>query len=415
MKLDTITKIERFMTDALLSSPQIPLGVNVVRLAATTDEEGLTQLARSIAVRYVGSDVRVTQNTPMILERQLSFEITLASQSYLTQSGHDYVIQMCAGSYNTLINQVPTGTDSQIIEPLHLTSERFNGLTDSTHYVYVQTWQLLIRETKPLIALDPCVQWGNCSYLFPANTVSTVRPGDVISANSLYSPVLPPPAVGEDYEPDLCGVEVNGDDLVYTADPDLVFLENWTEYELVPTDRFDESGEMLIVNIYDKDGNFVRWYFASNCDDRKVIQIAGQQPASSNRIGGLWRSPADNAGNPSESGFEHLRAVHAMKNGFGFVNVIRATIFTDPTDPSAPTAIVKYGSLFNTQEGVELTHDNESYYFIGGTPLGKAWVKQKDLKLLQEEDYQPRLNCVTEEIEPGSSEGSGENTGGLPQ
>ena len=41
MRLDTISRIEQFMTDALLSSPLIPLGVNVIRLAATEDEEGI--------------------------------------------------------------------------------------------------------------------------------------------------------------------------------------------------------------------------------------------------------------------------------------------------------------------------------------------------------------------------------------
>ena len=60
MRLDTISRIEQFMTDALLSSPLIPLGVNVIRLAATEDEEGIAVMARTIVVRYTGSTVNVT-------------------------------------------------------------------------------------------------------------------------------------------------------------------------------------------------------------------------------------------------------------------------------------------------------------------------------------------------------------------
>ena len=53
------------MSDALLSSPQIPLGVNIVRLAGTSDEEGITALARSITVRYIGSTLSLQQTQPM--------------------------------------------------------------------------------------------------------------------------------------------------------------------------------------------------------------------------------------------------------------------------------------------------------------------------------------------------------------
>tara|TARA_R110002012_G_scaffold278548_1_gene466223 strand:+ start:1002 stop:1223 length:222 start_codon:yes stop_codon:yes gene_type:complete len=73
MRLDTITKIETFMTDALLSSPQIPLGVNIVRVAATEDEEGITALARSIMVRYTGSNLAMQQTQPMSIYRRMQF------------------------------------------------------------------------------------------------------------------------------------------------------------------------------------------------------------------------------------------------------------------------------------------------------------------------------------------------------
>jgi len=404
MRLDTITKIETFMTDALLSSAQIPIGVNVVRLAAAADEEGLTHLARSISVRYTGSSLNMEQTQPMSIYRRMSFEITLAAQSYLTQTGHDYAVQMCAGSYNTLTNQVPTGTGSQIVEAFHMTSEQFQGISDSTHYIYTQTWELTIQEINPVIALDPCVARGNCSYLFPSDTINRILPGDVLYRNQLFAPVLPPASEGEDYEPQLCGVIVEGNNLVYKDSPTEIFLENWTHYNLVSTDQFDETGKMLRVNIYDRAGDLFMSTFFSNCEGRRVIQIAGTTPGSLNQLGGQWRSPIDNAGNPSESGVEALPPVFAAENGFGYVNVIRATLFADPTDPNGAKAVARYGALYATQAGVELVHAGTTYLYIGGTPLGKAWIRERDLTLLNKSQYEPAIECDDEPIITGTTE-----------
>ena len=102
MRLDTIPKIEQFIVDALLSSEQIPLGVNVMRLAAMEDDEGIARMARSIVIRYTGSNVNVENNVPVVLTRAMEFEIIHSAQSYLTESGHDYALKMCAGAYITL-------------------------------------------------------------------------------------------------------------------------------------------------------------------------------------------------------------------------------------------------------------------------------------------------------------------------
>lgn len=403
------------MADALLSSPQIPLGVNIVRVAATEDEEGFTHLARSIMVRYTGSSLSLEQTQPMSIYRRMAFEVTLAAQSYLTNTGHDYVIQMCAGSYNTLVNQVPANTGSQIIEPFHMTSESFEGISNSTHYIYVQTWELTIQEIQPLIALDPCVAKGNCSYLFPQDTISTIMPGDVVYKNFLFSPILPP-APDEDFDPDFCGVVEEGDNLVYKYNTDEVFLTDWTTYRFVSTDTFDESGEMLLVRIYDSNGDLYDTTYFSNCDNRKVVQIAGTSPyLSPNQLGGLGRSGIDNAGNPLDSNLEALPPVLAPKNGMGYVNVIRGTLFSDPTDPNAATVTVRYGALFNTQEGVTLTHDSIIYQYIGGTPLGKAWVRQDDFTILKAAYVEPALDCDDPTIEEGDAQGSdGGGSGPLP-
>ena len=409
MRLDTITKIETFMKDALLSSPQIPLGVNILRVAATEDAEGVTALARSIMIRYTGSSVDVVQTHPMALDRRMRFEVTLAAQSYLNNTGHDYVVQMCAGCYNTLTNQVVPNTGSAVSEPFHMISEEFQGITDSTHYVYVQTWEMMTQEILALIALDPCVAEGNCSYLFPENTVQEILPGDLVYKNFLFSPILPP-APGEDFDPDFCGVILdpeNSANLVYKFDPERTFLENWETYKFVSTDTFDESGEMLLVRIYDSNGDLYDTTYFSNCDNRRLVQIAGANPyTSANQLGGSGRSAIGNIGNPQESNTEMLPPTMAVKNGFGYVNVLRATIYVDPTDSAAQTAVAKYGALYATQSGVTLTHDGTVYQYIGGTSLGKAWIRADDITILKDPYVEPGLDCDDPTIENGDTQGN---------
>jgi hypothetical protein len=405
MRLDTISRIEQFMTDSLLSSPLIPLGVNVIRLAATEDEEGIAVMARTIVVRYTGSSINVTNIAPLATERNMSFEVTLAAQSYLSQTGHDYVTQMCAGSYNTLNNQVPMNCGVEVMEPLHLASEQFQGLTDNSQYVYTQTWQLTVQEINSVQAIDPCVARGNCSYLFPSEVISTILPGDVMDGPKLYAPVLPPPD-GMPYDPSACGVQTEGPNLVYKSDTNVTFLQEWEKYDLVSTGTFDTLGNLLKVNIYERaTGNLFGYYFASNCDNRALIQIGGNQPGEANTLGGLYRSPVGNAGNPSEAaGPEILRPTFAAKNGYGFVKFTRATIYVDPANPSAATAIVKFGQLYTTMAGTELVVDGTKYLYIGGTSLGKAWIKDIDFREITA--YDPSKNCEEPHIEEGVPENS---------
>lgn len=431
MRLDTITKIEKFMTDALLSSPQIPLGVNVVSLAATTDEEGIASLARSVTVRYTGSSSNLLQTVPMTIERTLSFDITLAAQSYLTESGHDYAIQMCAGSYNTLNNQVPVNTGSDIHVPLHCTRETFEGLSNSSHYIYIQTWETVIHEVNPVISLDPCVAQGNCNAKFSDNVVSNLLPGDTLDGNLIYVPVLPMPSPGwedsvEDgagpgiypevpttgdvtYDPDYCGVLVEGPNLIYKWSQEEVFLENWEDYIFVSTGTFDTSGTYLIVNIYDKQGNFIRDFFAYNCGDKKVIQIGGNMPGQNPWLGGLYLSPIGEVGNPiSSGGPEVLKPTLAFKNNRGYVNVLRTFVYADPTSPTSAKTQVEFGKLLYSQDGVELTYEDTLYKYVGGTAIGKGWIRAIDFQMFE---YAETLICEEPEIDDDIPEGGGDGFG----
>jgi hypothetical protein len=193
MNLDSITKIERYLSDALLASPLVPLGVNVVRLADVTDEEGILQMVNSMVVRYTGSSASVVQRAPLTLEYTMTFEVNVASQSYLSQSGHDFAVQLCTAARLTLLNTVPPNSGVEVVQPFVLTNEQFSGLTDSSHYTYTQQWQIVVQDLHRAIALDPCVQRGDCSRLFTRNVKTTVKPGQTVCGNAIYDPILPPP------------------------------------------------------------------------------------------------------------------------------------------------------------------------------------------------------------------------------
>jgi hypothetical protein len=429
MRTDTIPKIENFITDVLLSSKYIPLGVNVMRLAAVQDEEGMTAMARSIAIRYVNSTISVEQKTPIVITRTMTFEVIISAQSYLTESGHDYALQMCSGAYLSLNNQVPINAGVQILMPMCMKSESFDGLTDSSHYVYTQTWEIEVQEINSLVSLDPCVMRGNCSYLFPETSTMPIKPGDIIEGNDIYVPIRPPviggPGTpeggagggnngGEEpppWNPEECGVIERDGDLYFEHDPDRVFLENWEGYVLTSSGQFDTTGTLLICNIHKlEDGSYVGWFFAANCDGRKVIQIGGFQPGSRRQLGGLIRSEIGYVSNLDHSGPpEPFNAQIALRNGFGFVVSGRARIFTDPTNTDAPTSQVKYGMVFTTQVGTKLTvpagtgvnqtEEDMTYSYIGGTRLGKAWINDLDFKNLDPETYLPEVICEDVSIE----------------
>jgi hypothetical protein len=373
MQLDTISNIEQFVVDALLSSPHIPLGVNVIRLAATTDEEGITAMGKSIVVRYVNSKVDVTKRVPMTVERTMTFQLIHSAQSYLAESGHDAALQMCTGAYMSLSGGVPLRTGLSVLEPFSMSNETFDGLTDSSHYVYMQNWEITFTEINPDFNPDPCVYSGNCKELWPDEVTGTILPGDVIYAAALWSPVLPPPP-GEDYEEELCGVEVRGTSLVYTNDPDQVFLQDWQRYELVSTNTTTADGKLLICNIHE-DGEFIETYFAANCDERSLLGI----------------STGINNGNGND-------IVVKYDSALAWANVWpKTTIYHDPTQEDGPKTPIKYGWVVKVEVGTTLTVDGEEFYKTSEWSFGSGWVRTSDVTLYDrrapEMSYCPDLSA----------------------
>lgn len=381
MQLNTINVIEQHITDVLLSSPQIPLGVNVVRLAATIDEEGITSLVRSIVVRYTGSSNNLKQVIPQHIERTLNFEIIVSSQSYLTESGHDGALQMCSAIYLALNNTVPVRTGSEILVPFNMTSESFQGLTDSSHYVYTQNWEVTIHEISTQLSLDPCVLAGNCSKLFPTDTGGDMLPGDVLYDNKLYAPVLPPPG-DEDYAEDETGVYVVGDDLAYTHMVGQIFLHDWKKFVLTSTNTFDESGKFLICHAYEAETGFLLFqYFASNFDGRQLLGIV---PSAY-----LGKDPSIKQ-----------KSVLKGANSLAYANVWPKTdIYHDPTSADGPRSTVRFGWVMRVETGVTMLIDEEEFIKVNAAPFTVGWVKKPEVTLYNPERYQELSGCLDLEAE----------------
>jgi hypothetical protein len=394
MNLDSITKIERYMSDALLASPLVPLGVNVVRLADVTDEEGILQMVNSMVVRYTGSSAQVVQRSPLTLEYTMTFEVNIASQSYLSQSGHDFAVQLCTAARLTLLNTVPPNSGIEVVQPFVLTSEQFAGLTDSSHYTYTQQWQIIAQDIHRAIALDPCVQRGDCSRLFPRNVKITVKPGQTVCGNAIYDPILPPPTSSIAYQAEYAGVELDADgNLVYKWDTSQIFMtaaELAAGYTRVCTGTQDESGQFEIINIHKPDGSFDRTFLAIDTGDRLLALTEGLI-----RIAGETYTPED------DGNTENFIASDLPVTGYGQVIVQQALIYSDPTNPDATAVKVLFGAVFPTADGTTLTHDGVTYIRVGSTPLGRGWIRQEEFRLFSPDEYLPRLDCDTNELEEG--------------
>ena len=363
------------MTDALLSSPQIPLGVNVIRLAATTDEEGIASLARSIVVRYTGSSMSITQRQPLAIERTLRFELIHSSQSYLTESGHDAALQMCAGAYLTLNDQRAMDAGVKVVVPFTMSSESFDGLTDSSHYVYVQQWETTVLEINPTFSLNPCVLYGNCQELFPYDYMGSVQPGDVVYGNKLYSPLIPPPQ-GVDYSEEYCGVVEKEGDLYFKYNTNIPFLLAWEQYDLVSTDVFVKGTNILVCSIRDKQGNHIDTYFASNCDNRGLMNLSVM------------------------TGEDKLEKVLAGYNGMVWMGVWpKGPVYQDPTDPDGQVTTVKYGWVMRANLDSHLLVEGTKYFKVSAPIFGVGWIKEDDMVAVVPNRFEPLEICEDEEAQ----------------
>jgi hypothetical protein len=381
------------MCDALIASPLIPIGVNVLRLADVIDKEGVVSQTNNIVVRYTGASNSVKNRIPMIFERSMRFELNFSCQNYLTSSGHDFATQLLTGAFITLNGGVPGGAYVQVIEPFVCVSEDFTGLTDQSQYTYTQVYQLIIEEALPYIALDPCVQRGDCRQIFPALGVDTKLPlGGILeeSTGDIYVPAYDcdgePP---EDY--DACyGIRWSNEltqsgNWVFVCDPDCVFLEDplGQPIYLLSTNTYTADGR-LVVAIFDANTNeVIKEVFYCNTG-RKLARYAVE----------LWNDTVAKVGPISSKAVLDATWYQSMNYGeFAVVTGGYQFLYVDPLVPEAPQLYLDGGVLIGVQMQTFIQTPKGRFYYIGQSPQGKGWMLEGTFELASVNSLW-RLGCL---------------------
>jgi hypothetical protein len=381
LELSTIQRIEQFMCDALVASPLIPLGVNVLRLADVIENEGVIQQTNNIVVRYTGSTNNVKNRIPMVFERQMTFELNMSCLNYLTTSGHDFATQLLAGAFITLNGAVPSGAYVDVIEPFTCQSESFTGLTDQSQYTYTQVYVVTIEEQLPYVALDPCVQRGDCRQLFPGLNVETKLPlGGVLddASGSIYLPwyfgdKLPT----EDYS--LCdGIRWSDEltqsgDWVFVCDPETIFIKdplNQPIY-LLSNNNYTEDGR-LVVTVFDQKTNEpIKEMFFCN-SGRKLARYAVE----------LWKDLVGSNGEISALASKDSTWFQGMNTGeFAVARGFPVYLFTDPLNPNGAQLYLDSGSLIGVNTSVFTQTEKGRFYYVSNSSQGKGWIKEENFEL----------------------------------
>ena len=393
MELQTITRIEQFICDALISSPLIPLGVNVLRLADVLDKEGVVQQTNNIVVRYTGASNTVKNRVPMVFERTMRFELNFSCQDYLTSSGHDFATQLITAAFITLNGSVPGGAYVEAIEPFVCVSEDFTGLTDNSQYTYTQVWQLIIEETLPYLALDVCVARGNCRQIFPALGVETKLPlGGILeeTTGDIYVPAYD--CGGEPVEDyDACyGVRWSNEltqsgDWVFICDPDCVFIEDplGQPIYLLSNNNYTEDGR-LVVTIFDAETDEpIREVFYCNTG-RKLARYAVE----------LWNDTVNKTGAISSKAVKDASWYQSMNYGeFAVVTGGYQFLFVDPLNPDSPQLYLDGGILIGVQTQTFIQTPKGRFYYVGQSPAGKGWMLEGTFELASVNSLW-RLGCL---------------------
>ena len=362
------------MVDALISSPLIPISVNVLRLADAVENEGVVQQTNNIVVRYTGASNSVKNIIPMVFTRTLNFELNISCQNYLTSSGHDFATQLLAGAFITLNGSVPSGADVQVIQPFVCATESFTGLTPESQYTYTQQYQVIIEEAMPYVALDPCVQRGNCRQLFPSQGVETKLPlaGVLDSATGrIYVPAYD--CNGQPHEDfDACyGVRWSNEltqdgNWVFICDPDCVFIENplTQPIYLLSNNNYTEDGR-LVVTIFDANTNQpLREVFY--CDTgKKLARYAIELYTDTvNKVGPISAKAGLDASWYQNMNYGEFASV---TGGYQF-------LYVDPLNPDAAQLYLDGGALIGIQTQTFIQTPKGRFYYVAQSPVGKGWV-----------------------------------------
>ena len=393
MELSSLTRIEQFMVDALISSPLIPIGVNVLRLADVLDKEGVVSQTNNIVVRYTGASNTVKNRVPLVFERTLRFELNYSCQNYLTSSGHDFATQLITGAFITLNGSVPGGAYVQAIEPFVCVSEDFTGLTDQSQYTYTQVWQLIIEEALPYVALDPCTQRGDCRQIFPALGVEAKLPlGGILddASGDIYVPAYDcggEPA--EDY--DACyGIKWSNEltqsgDWVFICDPDCVFME----------DPLGQPIYLLSNRNYTEDGRLVVTVFDAETDEplREVFYCNTGKKLARYAIE-LWTDTVAKTGAISAKAVKDAGWYQSMNYGeFAVVTGGYQFLYVDPLNSDSQKLYLDGGILIGVQTQTFIQTPKGRFYYVGQSPQGKGWLQEGAFELASVNSLW-RLGCT---------------------
>lgn len=383
MELSTIQRIEQFLCDSLIASPLIPLSVNVLRLADAAQNEGIVTQTNNIVVRYTGSTATVKNRVPLVYEEVMNFELNFSCQNYLSSSGHDFATQLLSGAKITLSGTSPSGAVVQVIEPFHCSSTQFTGLTPQSQYTYTQTYVVTVEEVLPYIALDPCVQRGDCRQIFPGQGVSATLPLAGIvdpKTGNIYVPWYP--STNELEEPFITALGVrwsdelaSSGDWVYVCAPDEVFIEdpiNQPIY-LLSNDSFTEDGK-LVVTVWDAETNEpITEVFYVNTG-KKIVRYAAE----------LWRNTVTGSSTgtiAADSAFDATFTSGFNVGEFAVVTGAVQKLYSDPLNQEAPVQTVMGGTLIGVKPDTFIQTVDGRYYFVVRSPQGVGWIIQDGFEI----------------------------------
>jgi hypothetical protein len=376
MELSSIVRMEQFLCDSLIASPLIPLSVNVLRLADVAQNEGIVTQTNNIVVRYTNSSTVVKNRIPLVYEETMYFELNFSCQNYLSSSGHDFATQLLMAAKITLSGSVPSGAFVQAIEPFHCTSSQFTGLTPQSQYTYTQTYSLIVEEVLPYIALDPCVQRGDCRQIFPSENVETSLPlAGIVDPETgyIYVPWYPETDEIEAAFSRALGVKWSDElrqsgDWVYVCAPNEVFIEdpiNQPIY-LLSNDNFTEDGK-LVVTIWDKETKTpIGEVFYINTG-KKLVRYAIE----------LWRNTiqgSENGSIASDSVLDASFTSHFTVGEFAVVKGAFQKLYTDPLNPNASIQTLTGGTLIGVVPDTFVQTPFGRLYLVARSPKGKGWI-----------------------------------------
>lgn len=381
------------MVDALVASPLIPISVNVLRLADAMENEGVVQQTNNIVVRYTGSSNNVKNRIPMVYERQMSFECNFSCQNYLTSSGHDFATQLLTGAFITLNGSVPSGAYVQVTEPFTCQSEQFTGISPESQYTYTQNYVVTIEEALPYVALDPCVQRGDCRQLFPGLGVETKLPlGGVLdeATGSIFVPSYScGEAPSEDY--DKCyGIRWSNEltqsgDWVFICDPECVFIPDPLSQPiyLLSNRNYTEDGK-LVVTVFDAVTNEpIKEVFY--CDTGKKLARYAIE---------LWNNTIEKSGAIGAGAVKDATWFQGMATGeFAVVLGGFQFLHVDPLNPDAPKLSLDGGALIGVMPETFIQTPKGRFYFVGQSPQGKGWLLEGTFELTSVNSLW-RLGCL---------------------